>query len=182
MFDLHGIRVIFDRHMTERVQVRFPRTRKKRVRRKWAKRPGNYRERPLKVAYRVEGTILVHPDYFREWCGEHSLEVDGGPGDLLRLRSPAMEARIREAKDRLVFGGPRPEGPLTRPEPGGVSSPSLKGLLEAAKGFTRQKPAFGLFDLPAPTFEVPMAGPGPEFRFVRQEYRVPMPSFLLTVF
>jgi hypothetical protein len=47
--------------MADRVQVRFPRTKKKRIRRKWAKQEKNYRSVPWQKAYRVGGTLYMHP-------------------------------------------------------------------------------------------------------------------------
>lgn len=42
-----------------REQYRFPRTKKRRIRNKWAARPENYR--PSRRAWVLDGTIYVHP-------------------------------------------------------------------------------------------------------------------------
>ncbi|MFA6959935.1 MAG: hypothetical protein WC205_04190 [Opitutaceae bacterium] len=56
-------------------QFRFPKSKKKRIRKKWAKRPGNWR--PMKKVWVLEdGTIYAHPDHliFRAefWPTKHT--------------------------------------------------------------------------------------------------------------
>lgn len=63
---LSGLNVITDHRMVERKQVRFPRTKKRRIRRKWAKRPENYKEFPLKTVYQVGNDLIMHPAMFAE--------------------------------------------------------------------------------------------------------------------
>lgn len=41
-------------------QFRFPRSRKKRIRNKWAKRPENFRP-SVKAVYQMGDTIICHP-------------------------------------------------------------------------------------------------------------------------
>lgn len=59
---LGGIEILESEHCKERVQWRFPRSKKKRVRKKWAQREENVRYEPR--AYRM-GTnkIICHPSY-----------------------------------------------------------------------------------------------------------------------
>lgn len=47
--------------MADRVQVRFPRSKKRRIRRKWAKDPRNYRTVPSDEVWIVEGILVMHP-------------------------------------------------------------------------------------------------------------------------
>lgn len=49
-------------YMADRKQVHFPRSKKKRMRRKWAKQPKNYRDVPKPDVYLIDGRYLVgHP-------------------------------------------------------------------------------------------------------------------------
>jgi hypothetical protein len=43
----------------ERYQWRFPTTKKRRIRKKWAGRPANFRTRP--TAYQMGGKLICHP-------------------------------------------------------------------------------------------------------------------------
>ena len=47
--------------MTNRVQFRHPRSKKKRIRRKWAKDPRNYCMKPWDKFYQMGDTIYAHP-------------------------------------------------------------------------------------------------------------------------
>ena len=58
---LSGFRVYSSPHMADRKQVRFPRTKKRRIRKKWAKRPENYRTIPWDKVYRMGDAIYAHP-------------------------------------------------------------------------------------------------------------------------
>ena len=59
---LTGLRVLESHHLTIREQVRFPRSKRRRIRKKWAKRPGNHASRPDPSIYKLgEGTLLMHP-------------------------------------------------------------------------------------------------------------------------
>jgi hypothetical protein len=46
------------------VQYRFPKSKKKRIRKKWAKRPQNYRYHTEYQSVVIDGTIYVHPDVY----------------------------------------------------------------------------------------------------------------------
>lgn len=55
-----GVNLIVSEHCQKREQYRFPRSKKKRIRNKWAKRERNYKYTPM--AYRApENTIYCHP-------------------------------------------------------------------------------------------------------------------------
>ena len=58
---LYGLRVVTDIWMTEHKQVRFPRSKKRRIRKKWAKRPENWRSVPQDKAYQIGDTLVMHP-------------------------------------------------------------------------------------------------------------------------
>jgi hypothetical protein len=54
------LRVIYTEFAAERRQVRFPRSKKKRIRAKWAARPGNYRTEPR--MFKAPGDVIIcHP-------------------------------------------------------------------------------------------------------------------------
>lgn len=63
---LFGVEVMESEFCVDRVQIRFPRTKKRRIRRKWAKRERNFEARPAKAVYRIKNAlggdyILGHP-------------------------------------------------------------------------------------------------------------------------
>lgn len=66
------LKLINDRFMCERKQVRFPRSKRKRIRRKWAKQAKNYRDVPLKTIYQLGDKLIGHPETLRRL----STEVD----------------------------------------------------------------------------------------------------------
>lgn len=45
----------------ERVQFRFPRSKKRRIRKKWSKQPWNYRMVPRDYCYQIGNQLLVSP-------------------------------------------------------------------------------------------------------------------------
>ena len=49
-------------YLTERVQIRFPRSKKKRIRKKWARDPKNFRDVPREYAYIIDEVMYMHPD------------------------------------------------------------------------------------------------------------------------
>ena len=66
-----GVRVLESEHLVIREQVRFPRSKRKRIRKKWAKRPENWAERPDPDIYRMADPItgrvqlVCHPETAR---------------------------------------------------------------------------------------------------------------------
>lgn len=49
-------------HLVERKQVRFPRSKRRRIRKKWSKRMENWRESPSPYIYQLMGrTLVMHP-------------------------------------------------------------------------------------------------------------------------
>lgn len=54
-----GFKIITSEHAFKIVQWRFPRSRKRRIRDKWAKRPENSRREPC--AFVISGDVFAHP-------------------------------------------------------------------------------------------------------------------------
>ena len=61
-----GLRIITDHQMADRVQFRFPRSKKRRIRKKWAKRQENWKAVPWPRAYQINGTLVMHPAMLAE--------------------------------------------------------------------------------------------------------------------
>ena len=57
----YPIEVIKSPYLADRVQVRFPRSKKKRIRRKWVKDSRNYEMVPWDEVYVVNGHLVMHP-------------------------------------------------------------------------------------------------------------------------
>jgi hypothetical protein len=62
---LFGMKVIEDVFLSDRKQVRFPRSKKVRIRRKWAKQAKNYDFVPKSYVYQVGDKLLGHPETIR---------------------------------------------------------------------------------------------------------------------
>ena len=56
-----GMPIVSNPRMADWKQYRFPRTKKRRTRKKWAKRPQNYRWSPWDRAYEINGVLYMHP-------------------------------------------------------------------------------------------------------------------------
>jgi hypothetical protein len=58
---LSGIRIVANRYMPETIsrQYKFPRSKKKRIRKKWARNPRYRKEFP--AIWQMDGVIMVHP-------------------------------------------------------------------------------------------------------------------------
>lgn len=67
---LYGTRVYVSEHVpdkTERKQVRFPKSRKRRIRRKWAKNPRNWREKQVPLSWRtIGGDVICNQAFMAE--------------------------------------------------------------------------------------------------------------------
>ncbi len=63
MQHINGMQVHFNPYLPlfEVVQFRFPKTKKKRIQKKWAKQTHNFRQVPVNNAYVVGNTIIIHP-------------------------------------------------------------------------------------------------------------------------
>ena len=62
LIGIGGIRFVSCQYMADFVQVRFPRSKKKRIRKKWGKDRRNYRYVPWKKAYQLGDTVFAHPE------------------------------------------------------------------------------------------------------------------------
>ena len=55
-------KIIVDTKLCRRYQFRFPRSKKKRIRKKWVKRLQNFKVEPLMCAYKLrDGSFICHP-------------------------------------------------------------------------------------------------------------------------
>ena len=63
-----GLRIIQNVYCTVRQQYRFPRSKRHRIRAKWAKRERNYRHLPDPNMYvmRDQGAVVMHPATWRK--------------------------------------------------------------------------------------------------------------------
>jgi len=64
----HGFQLIESLHMVETYQYRFPRSKKRRIKNKWKKRPINFKTRPRKDFLQLGNKLICHPvmaDRFR---------------------------------------------------------------------------------------------------------------------
>ena len=75
---LAGIRVIISPSAQERKQFRFPRTKKRRIQEKWAKREGNFKYWPM--AFRLGDVVVMHPAIKARLDQEESLLVFSNQG------------------------------------------------------------------------------------------------------
>lgn len=57
-----GMPVVLCPWMTTRGQVRFPRSKKRRIRKKWAKQQRNYASVPSNEILQMMGALYVHPN------------------------------------------------------------------------------------------------------------------------
>ena len=58
-----GTPVFVSQYATQRGQVKFPRSKKRRIRKKWAKQERNYGRTP--GIFLLEGRLLVHPEVWK---------------------------------------------------------------------------------------------------------------------
>lgn len=60
----YGLKIFESPLIAKRVQFRHPRSRKRRIRRKWAARAENFKDAP--TAYRVGDVVYAHPEWIRK--------------------------------------------------------------------------------------------------------------------
>lgn len=58
-FDVAAAKIVSSNHLTK--QFRFPRSKKRRIRKKWAKNPANYKPRQDVLFDQQRGVIYAHP-------------------------------------------------------------------------------------------------------------------------
>lgn len=61
MGHLYGLRIFEDAKLTKTYQARLPKTRKRRILKKWAKRKENFRTVPDRNIYKTAHGIFCHP-------------------------------------------------------------------------------------------------------------------------
>lgn len=94
---LDGIRVMSTPWMCDRIQTRFPKSKKKRIRKKWAKNPKNYSNVPWKKGYVVDDPLF-------------------GGGPILHIHPQMLEEltkRIQEANERKIWEKCKPPSVFT---------------------------------------------------------------------
>ena len=63
---LGGLRLVSNPQMCDHKQVRFPRSKKRRIRRKWAKNQKNWKDIPQSNYYICNGSIIAHPEIIEQ--------------------------------------------------------------------------------------------------------------------
>ena len=73
-----GIRIIESpyAYKTHRHQVRFPRSKKRRIREKWAKQEKNFRVDHIPQAYQIGEDMIVHPAVARQIRRQLAAQID----------------------------------------------------------------------------------------------------------
>ena len=94
---LNGFRIVVDASMCEHKQVRFPRSKKKRIRKKWRKDiKRNWAKSPDLKVYQIGDALVMHPQIayeLRKYCDERDSRGNGvcqpgfsiGANDLHRV-------------------------------------------------------------------------------------------------
>lgn len=59
---LGSLKIVESNFMYNRVQVRFPRSKSKRIRRKWAKRESSYKNIPIRDVYVMGDKMICSPE------------------------------------------------------------------------------------------------------------------------
>lgn len=75
MNDLFGLPVYLTESLADRVQFRFPRSKKVRIRRKWARQAKNFKVVPRRECLRVGNSLHFHPAFFEEFCREADIKT-----------------------------------------------------------------------------------------------------------
>ena len=76
---IHGMEVRTSSFLVDKVQFRFPRSKKKRMRKKWARQEKNYHFVPSNSIWTIGGSIYVHPQVLNRMRS-----MEGAIGDSLR--------------------------------------------------------------------------------------------------
>lgn len=61
MVTLYGLPVVTVDHMVDKVQVKFPRSKKRRIRKKWFKNKANWKVTPQLTVLRLRNVLYMHP-------------------------------------------------------------------------------------------------------------------------
>ena len=76
MIELDGLWVHFNPDMVSVYQYRFPRTKNRRIRRKWTRRPQNWRREPWRTFLICGHLAFVHPEFFIEYCQANCITIE----------------------------------------------------------------------------------------------------------
>ncbi|MBY0525582.1 MAG: hypothetical protein K2R98_19410 [Gemmataceae bacterium] len=87
-----GIPVYYVESMADRVQVRFPRSKKRRIRRKWAKQAKNFRLVPRPDIIRVGNGLYAHPETWREFCKLYDIKEAAAERRFATVGAPGLAA------------------------------------------------------------------------------------------
>jgi hypothetical protein len=81
MNKLYCMDVIINPHLTIKVQNRFPKSKRRRIRAKWAKRERNFKHLPDPNYYIMSdaGAIAMHPALWSELKGEVTVNATSKP-------------------------------------------------------------------------------------------------------
>lgn len=105
---IYGLKVFCDDSLVDRVQVRFPKSKKRRIRRKWAKNPKYWVTRPKPDYYIVGDMLFGHPEVIRKLMVEIGGELQGREDGFVRaskISDPApwsIWAQIDRMRDQWV--------------------------------------------------------------------------------
>lgn len=87
MFNLHGFNIVASPHIgMDWKQVKFPRSKKVRIRKKWSKQNKNFAAVPSGNVYQIGRTLYMHPAIERRLRKE--LERRDGTGECYQLLTP----------------------------------------------------------------------------------------------
>lgn len=88
----------------KRVQFRFPKSKKRRIRKKWSRRSENWKDVPQSGILMVNGTIFIHPLRMTELRAQLEQRVMDG---ILSTFNPKVHI-LRSNNVEPVVGGPNP--------------------------------------------------------------------------
>lgn len=86
--------IIESKWLTKRVQVRRPKSKKRRIQKKWAKRDENFRSVPDEHIYLAAGRIICHPQMARELRERFLLD---GELNLVARQHGSLSGKVRGA-------------------------------------------------------------------------------------
>jgi hypothetical protein len=100
--ELHGLQVMTNVSLTDRVQIRFGKSKRKRLRRKQARNPANWVRRPKSGVFILWGcTLIGHPDTLRELAEQCGAAIRRCPDGTERFLLNGIPAYLTEYKETL---------------------------------------------------------------------------------
>lgn len=64
--NIFGVQIITSPRLVESRQFRFPRSKKKRIRKKWMRRSANFKNFPSRTILQIGGQWVMHPEILRQ--------------------------------------------------------------------------------------------------------------------